>query len=214
MEFLSQQYDFDKKIFPVNLVLQTPKSASQGFSEKGPNNYVLANLTFDPTTAFHEYRMDFVPGKVVFIADGETLAVMNTSFVPSEPGHMILTHWSNGNEWWTKGPPTEDAKMTVAYVKAYFNSTQPDRQKRYVSSCRDPAIPSALCKIPHQTRAPDPGIIIDNRSAAAVPFFTDNPDLAKGQIYFQKSGVTVLKLSVSDSLMFMMLMSVVAAIFL
>lgn len=213
MEFLSHQYDFEKNIFPVNLVLQTPKSASQGFSEKGPNNFVLANLTFNPTTAFHEYRIDFVPGKVVFFADGQTLAIMDTTLIPTEAGHMILSHWSNGNEYWSKGPPTEDAKMTVAYVKAYFNSSEPERQKRHASSCQGSTKPDALCIIPHQMRAPDPRAMIDNRSAAEVPFFTDNPDLAKGQIYYEKSGVTVLKLSVSESLMAMMVLSVVAAVF-
>lgn len=214
MEFLSQQYDFERKLFPVNLVLQTPRSASQGFSDKGPNNFVLANLAFDPTTAFHEYRIDFVPGKVLFFADGEILAIMNTTFTPSEAGHMILSHWSNGNEYWSKGPPTEDATMVVAYVKAYFNSSDPERAKRYASSCLNPTIKDAVCLIGHQNRAPDPGVTVDNHSAAEVSFFTDNPSLVKGQIYYEKSGVTVLKLSLSESLMFMILLSIFAAIFL
>lgn len=214
MEFLSQQYDFEKKLFPVNLVLQTPKSASQGFSEKGPNNFVLANLAFDPTTAFHEYRIDFVPGKVLFFADGKVLAIMNTTFTPSEAGHMILTHWSNGNEYWSRGPPTEDATMVIAYVKAYFNSSDPARAKQYVSNCLNPTITDAVCLIDHQNRAPDPSVTVDNRSAAEVFFFTDYPPLVKGQIYYEKSGVTILKLSLSESMMFMMLLSIFAAIFL
>lgn len=214
MEFLSGQYDYEKKIFPVNLVLQTPKSASQGFSQKGPNNFVVANLTFDPTAAFHEYRIDFVPGKVIFFADGETIATMSTSFVPSEAGHMILTHWSNGNELWSEGPPIEDATMTVAYVKAYFNSSQPERQRSHDSRCIHHTTPGAICEILHQTRAPDPGMTDNNQSSAQVPFFTDQPGMAEGQIYYQKSGVKSLQLAPLESLVILLLLSIIAAIFL
>lgn len=192
MEFLSKDFDFDKKVFPVNLVLQTPKSASAGFSEIGANNYIVTNLTFDPTTAFHEYRMDLLPGRVVFYADSQPLATMNTSFAPTEAGHMILTHWSNGNTGWTAGPPTTDATMSVSYVKAYFNSSDSKRQLDSWSRCDlSGKSTEPVCIIPDQSFAPDLGAsnpANTSQSAAEVYFFTHDQNASKGQIYYDKSG--------------------------
>lgn len=117
MEFLNAQFDHDKHIYPVNLVLQSSQSALDGYSAKDSGNYIIANLSFDPSASFHEYRIDFVPGHVLFYADGEIIGKMNTSSVPTEAGHMILTHWSNGNPLWSGGPPVQDSSMTVSYVK-------------------------------------------------------------------------------------------------
>lgn len=189
MEFLSKDFDFERKIFPVNLVLQTPKSAQAGFSEKGANNYVLANLAFDPTTAYHEYRMDLIPGKVIFYADGQQLATMNTSFTPIEPGHMILTHWSNGNTGWTAGPPAIDAPLSVSYVKAYFNSSDAKRQQQAAARC-DLTKPDPICTIPDQMYAPDLAASNpsnNSKSAAEVLFFTDEPETRAGQIFYDKN---------------------------
>lgn len=214
MEFLSKQFDYEKKVFPVNLVLQTPKSASAGFSEVGANNYVVANLSFDPTTAYHEYRMDLLPGKVVFYADSAPLATMNTNFTPTEPGHMILTHWSNGEPAWSAGPPVTDALMSVSYVKAYFNSSDTKRQAQSWSRC-DLSGKSVepVCMIPDQKFAPDVNAQnADNasRSAADVGFFTDEKDKSKGQVYFNKNGAEGIKLGLGMKLVSLVCMSVIA----
>ena len=42
-------------------------------------------------------------------------------------GRLFLDHWSNGSPAWSGGPPRRDATMSVLYVKAYFNSTDPER---------------------------------------------------------------------------------------
>jgi beta-glucanase (GH16 family) len=155
----------------------------------------VANLTFDPTAAFHEYRMDLIPGGVVFYADGQQLAKMVTSFAPTEPGHMILTHWSNGNNLWSGGPPRVDAVMSVSYVKAYFNSSAPERQKLARSRCRDATLPEAVCKIPDQIVAPDlraEGASGSGKSSAAdVGFFIDQPDARAGQIFYDKNDASM-----------------------
>src|SRR5580700_2143818 len=116
MEFLSSEFDVENNTFPVNLVLQSAQSVAQGYNAAGTSNYIVANLPFNPTTGFHEYRIDFVPGSVVFYADSHVLATMDTSAVPTVAGHLILTHWSNGNQLWSAGPPAVDAVMTVSYV--------------------------------------------------------------------------------------------------
>jgi hypothetical protein len=106
------------------------------------------NLPFDPTTSFHEYRFDFLPGKVFFYADGAMLAEMSGPAVPSSPGHLLLSHWSNGNPGWSRGPPTTDAVTTVSYVKAYFNSSLEQRQQDFALRCKDAAASGAICPIP------------------------------------------------------------------
>jgi beta-glucanase (GH16 family) len=186
MEFLSSQFSVENNTFPVNLVRQSPQSASQGFSTSGPDNYIVKNLPFNPTTAFHEYRIDFLPGKVVFYADGHVLHVMHTSSSASQPGHLILTHWSNGNELWSGGPPTQDAAITVSYVKSYFNSSLSDRSQAFSSRCKDPHVPNAICAIPEQMVPPDPTGPNGNATANTY-FFSNYQNSTVGQIVYHES---------------------------
>jgi len=214
MEFLSKDFDYENKHFPVNLIMQTPRSASQGFSEIGANNYIVANLSFDPTTAYHEYRMDLLPGRVVFYADTEELATMITPFEPTEAGHMILTHWSNGNPTWTAGPPVTDATMSVSYVKAYFNSSDAKRQLQSWSRCDlSGKSTEPVCNIPDQKFAPDlerSNPANASRSAAEVLFFTDEKDTSKGQVYFDKNDA--IRGGISATLCFVLLLSYLVAL--
>lgn len=90
-----------------------------------------------------------------FYADGELLAVMDDPrYIPSVPGKIVLSHWSNGQELWSGGPPEEDAKMRVEYVKAYFNTTTQDRVQGYQERCVDPKASNAICPIPEQRNIP------------------------------------------------------------
>ncbi len=67
-------------------------------------------------------RTKGLPGRVDFYVNGKLLS-STTENVPSSPGRIHISHWSNGNPSWSRGPPLSDAVMTVSYVKAYFNST-------------------------------------------------------------------------------------------
>ncbi|CEJ81363.1 hypothetical protein VHEMI01494 [[Torrubiella] hemipterigena] len=124
MEFLSHEFNYLNKTFPVNLVIQSRESDRAGFDAHGTNTFQTVNLDFDPTVAFHEYRFDYLPGKVKFYADSKLLCEMTGSAIPSSAGHLILQHWSNGNALWSGGPPAEDASIVVSYVKAYYNSSK------------------------------------------------------------------------------------------
>lgn len=123
MEFLSAAYDRGKHIFPVNLVVQSEQALLAGYNAKNTGLYQQFNLSFDPTTDFHEYRFDLLPGRVLFYADSKVIGEMHGHAVPTHPGRLILSHWSNGNPEWSAGPPTTSAYVTVTYVKAYFNAT-------------------------------------------------------------------------------------------
>jgi len=148
MEFLSKDFDAANRRYPVNLVLQSREAAERGFDAQQTGNFVKALLPFDPTDGVHEYRIDFLPGRVRFYADDRLLAAMQGPAVPDRAGHLVLQHWSNGNPLWSAGPPPRDAVTTVAYVKAYFNSSAPRRHADWARRCPDAAAPAAVCRIP------------------------------------------------------------------
>ncbi|KAF4495821.1 xyloglucan endo-transglycosylase [Fusarium agapanthi] len=137
IEFLSQEFDHDNGIYPINLVVQSKKSLEAGYDASKTGSFKRVKLDFDPTDAFHEYRFDYLPGQVLFYADGKLLAHMKGADMPSSGGHLILQHWSNGNPLWSGGPPKEDATVTVSYVKAYFNSSNSERQSQLARRCHE-----------------------------------------------------------------------------
>lgn len=172
MEFLSKDFNTTNSSYPVSLVLQSRAAAIAGYDAAKTGNFVKAYLPFNPTLDFHEYRIDYLPGRVFFYADGVKLAEMGGDAVPSSPGHLILQHWSNGNKFWSGGPPAEDAALTVRYVKAYFNSSAAQRQRDWEGRCRDGMEGNAICRIPDVT---------PSNGSAADWFFMDHPDMAKNQ---------------------------------
>ncbi|KAK3944591.1 concanavalin A-like lectin/glucanase domain-containing protein [Diplogelasinospora grovesii] len=149
MEFLSKDFNPSNNSYPVNLVLQSRQAAEAGYNAASTGNFIKAFLPFDPTTDFHEYRIDYIPGRVYFYADGEVLAEMTGSAVPTSPGHLILQHWSNGNPLWSGGPPPNDSALTVEYVKAYFNSSLLQRHADWAARCTNATAPGAICEIPN-----------------------------------------------------------------
>ncbi|KAK4222077.1 beta-glucanase [Podospora fimiseda] len=179
MEFLSKDFNSSNSSYPVNLVLQSREAVMDGFDAAKTSNFVKAYLPFDPTEGFHEYRIDYLPGRVFFYADGAVLAEMKGSAVPSSPGHLILQHWSNGNKLWSGGPPAEDAALTVKYVKAYFNSSTIQRQKDWHGRCKDVNAANAVCRIPDVT----PGDY-----GPAEWFFKDHKNMTNNQTISGQSG--------------------------
>ncbi len=172
MEFLSNEFNTANRSYPVNLVLQSHEAAIAGYNAALTGNFVKAYLPFNPAEDFHEYRIDYLPGRVFFYADGLKLAEMDGPAVPSSPGHLILQHWSNGNKLWSGGPPIEDSALTVRYVKAYFNSSTAKRQRDWETRCRDPTATNAVCRIPDVT--------LTNSSAAAW-FFKNQGNMTNNQ---------------------------------
>lgn len=161
MEFLS--VEFNTSSDPVNLVLQSAESEQAGFNAAGTGSFQTHQLPFNPSSAFHEYRFDWSPDAVSFYADGLLLDTM-TEAVPASPGHITLSHWSTGNPDWSAGPPTTDAILTIEYLKGYFNSSDPARQKDWSERCKDPSAVNATCPIPEVTEAP-------NGNVSAKTFF-------------------------------------------
>lgn len=174
IEFLSSQFDKSNNTFPVNLVLQSKESRDAGFDASKTDSFRKVNLPFDPTADFHEYRIDFLPDRVRFYADASLLAEMNGTGVPSTPGNLQLSHWSNGNTGWSQGPPARNATTTVSYVKAYFNSSLDARQHDYRVRCKNPEAPRAVCAVP------------DNN---ATFFFSNMRNMTMNQTAYRQDGV-------------------------
>jgi hypothetical protein len=133
---------------------------------------------------------------VTFYGDGEWLLEFDDpSFVPSVPGKIILSHWSNGQPLWSGGPPAEDAVMLVSYIKAYFNSTDKARITDHATRCPDPSVTDGICQIPDQNGEPRSG---------QVPFFYQDPsrNMTNNQtIYGSTSASAARALTVSWTLL-------------
>lgn len=154
MEFLSREFEPELGIYPISLVIQSRESKEAGYDASKTGTYQRVNLTFDPTADFHEYRFDYLPGKVLFYADSAVLAVIEGEEVPSVGGHLILQHWSNGNPLWSGGPPASDAFLDVSYVKAYFNTSDQIRLSNQSHKCHSFAPEMRdVCAIPDVTAA-------------------------------------------------------------
>ena len=180
MEFLSKDFHASNNSYPVNLVLQSREAAEAGYNAQLTGNYKKTYLPFDPTADFHEYRMDYLPGRVLFYADGQVLAEMNGSAVPSSPGHLVLQHWSNGNALWSGGPPAQDTVMTVQYVKAYFNSSSARRAHDFATRCADAGAPNAVCRIPELSQT---------NATAGGWFFSSHDNMTNNQtVYGENDG--------------------------
>ncbi|PBP25295.1 glycoside hydrolase, family 16 [Diplocarpon rosae] len=190
MEILSSQFYKNNNTFLINLVHQSPQSASQGFSVIG-KDYEVADLPFDPTSGFHEYRIDYLPDQIIFYGDGQVIGFMNSTVSP-QPGHLILTHWSNGDKGWSGGPPVEEAVLSVAYVKAYFNSSNPVRQADHARRCPDPNEPGSICNIEDYSGPINLSNLTANGSlslAIGPGFFFMQPNMTGNQTVYQSTAV-------------------------
>lgn len=154
MEFLSKEYN--QTSHPINLVLQSPDAARNGFDASKTPTFSHQPLSFIPGDSFHEYRFDWFPDSVSFYADGTLLDTMHEKIaIPSTAGQIHLSHWSNGDQGWSAGPPEVDAIVTVSYFKGYFNSSLPERQNDLVKRCQDPKKANATCTVPKTIGAPN-----------------------------------------------------------
>jgi hypothetical protein len=76
------------------------------------------------TSAFHEYRYDWLSTGTNFYIDGVFIMTINRN-VPSTAGRLMWNSWSNG--WaWTFGPPAQENILLIRSVEAYFNRTSVD----------------------------------------------------------------------------------------
>lgn len=176
MELLSSQFQPNpNNTFLINLVDQSLASVQRGYAIPG-TEYVIADLPFNPADGYHEYRIDFIPGLLIYYADNQVIGTLNGS-IPSMPGHMILTHWSNGDPTWSGGPPAAEAVLAIAGVRAYFNSSDPMRQAAAAARCANPSS-DLICSIPDYS---------PSNNSLYVEYFSNEQNKTAGQKVYGKS---------------------------
>lgn len=133
MEFLSKQFT-QPNTAPVNLVIQSKASEEAGWDASKTPGFDVHSLPFRPDADFHEYRFDWLPGKVSFYADNVLLKIM-TQDIPDVPGHVVMNHWSNGDWAWSAGPPTTSTAMIISHAGMYFNTSDPNMRAYHKKEC-------------------------------------------------------------------------------
>jgi hypothetical protein len=139
--------------WPVHLVVQNT-TATNG--EPGSKQRIY-QMPSSPADDYNEYRFDWLSDRIDYYINGK-FVWSETKNVPSAAGRIHISHWSNGNPFWTRGPPATDAVTTVSYVKAYFNSTNASRVHGYEKGCAASTGngEKAMCRIPDQEQPPNP----------------------------------------------------------
>lgn len=96
----------------------------------GEMEETVAPFPADPTTAPHKYEIDWFPTtcsgavnafrQTRYRYDGALLNAPSR-FSSTHPSNFILNLWSNGDKYFSAGPPTSDVVVTIKKVTAYYD---------------------------------------------------------------------------------------------
>jgi beta-glucanase (GH16 family) len=89
---------------------------------QGEGTHTTRSAPADAQTAEHEYRYDWVPGRVDFYTDGVLQDTFTTN-VPTDPGAILWNTWTNGDPGFSVGPPVQDAVLRIREIVMYYNTT-------------------------------------------------------------------------------------------
>ncbi|TRM65850.1 hypothetical protein BD626DRAFT_546288 [Schizophyllum amplum] len=73
---------------------------------------------FDPSEDYHEYRIDWTESSTTFYVDG-VQKVQHTTNVPYLATLGVWNVWSNGDPYWSAGPPTADSVTHIRSIEMY-----------------------------------------------------------------------------------------------
>ncbi|RUS27129.1 concanavalin A-like lectin/glucanase domain-containing protein [Jimgerdemannia flammicorona] len=111
-----------------------------------PDITIAPEAGFDPAADYHDYRIDWIPGKSQMWVDGVLRATL-TQEVPNLAGEVLLNSWSNGDPTWSQGPPTEDALLRVSSTTMYFNHTNEAENTAFSTRCAKATGTNKVCKV-------------------------------------------------------------------
>ncbi|KAK2016823.1 concanavalin A-like lectin/glucanase [Colletotrichum eremochloae] len=94
---------------------------NQDADRNGVKTYKTFSPPDSPTTAEHEYRLDWTPGRVQWFVDGVE-KWSTTSDVPNTIGSWVFNNWSNGDKGWSAGPPATQADFKIKDIYMYYNT--------------------------------------------------------------------------------------------
>ncbi|KAH6914457.1 concanavalin A-like lectin/glucanase domain-containing protein [Coprinopsis sp. MPI-PUGE-AT-0042] len=93
-------------------------ATNQALSSSSPKVSEVFEFTFDPRTDFHEYRIDWTADATRFYIDGVYKGQLTQS-VPVLSGPWMWNVWSNGDPYWSAGPPTADSHTQIRSIEIY-----------------------------------------------------------------------------------------------
>ncbi|KAI5205053.1 concanavalin A-like lectin/glucanase [Aureobasidium subglaciale] len=144
----TQEVDFAWLTADVSKAWLTNEQVSYG----SPYSTYSVGAPADASSAYHEYRLDWLPGVSKFYIDGVLVQTI-TDNSPSTPGRTdknsaaIWNNWSNGNAW-AQGPPLADSVLRIRSIDAYFNRTSvADNINANPSSCPAVVVSSSSSSI-------------------------------------------------------------------
>ncbi|KAI5271496.1 concanavalin A-like lectin/glucanase [Aureobasidium subglaciale] len=138
----TQEVDFAWLTSDVSKAWLTNEQVSYG----SPYSTYSVGAPADASSAYHEYRLDWLPGVSKFYIDGALVQTI-TDNSPSTPGAAIWNNWSNGNAW-AQGPPLADSILRIRSIDAYFNRTSvADNISANPSSCPAVVVSSSSSSI-------------------------------------------------------------------
>lgn len=114
-------------------------------------NATWGNGTIDPWD-YTEYRIDWTEHYVKFFIGGklarEILREEHHNLL-SVPSPIYLRHWSNGNPYYSEGPPKNITYANVGWTRLFFNSSlmTDDDHKHFDQRCR----PTDACRASDMT---------------------------------------------------------------
>ncbi|GAB7350743.1 hypothetical protein MBLNU459_g1294t1 [Dothideomycetes sp. NU459] len=111
----------------TDIEIQTSYPQQVSYTNQGAGGPVTTTRAVpdDTSAAYHEYRIDWLPGRTSFYFDGALQATM-TRDVSVTPGRWMANCWSNGGPW-TLGPPARDVVCNILSVDLYVNRTSVGR---------------------------------------------------------------------------------------
>lgn len=173
--------------WPVHLVVQNTSNtvSTGGKADYAGSTQDIPALPAANAAEYNEYRFDWLPGRISYYINGAHTWT-TTENVPSTAGRVHLSHWSDGNSFWSGGPPAQDAVTTVSYVKAYFNSSSATRNGDYERVCPSGAVKEQTCEIPTQMAPPNPFGAHGNVTGRTF-FFTERGNMTPGQVVYNSS---------------------------
>ncbi|TIA77337.1 concanavalin A-like lectin/glucanase [Aureobasidium pullulans] len=144
----------------------------------------------DASSAYHEYRLDWLPGVSKFYIDGVLVQTI-TDNAPSTPGSWIWNNWSNGNAW-AQGPPLSDSVLKIRSIDGYFNrTTVADNINLNPSSC--PAVSSSSSSV-----APS-STVVSSSSSSVVSSSSSSVKSSSSSVVSSSSSVAPSSSSIVSS---------------
>lgn len=116
-ETLTSTIDVDSPTVPKGIW-----ATNQALNDDTPKVSKVFEFDFNPRTAFHEYRIDWTADATRFYIDGVYKGEL-TSSVPELAGPWIWNVWSNGDPYWSAGPPTADSHTQIRSIEIYRDYT-------------------------------------------------------------------------------------------